>query len=89
MILIAESGATKTDWVLLGNKGVTKRQQTLGINPYHQNTSSIVNIISSLDKFDSVTKIFFYGAGCTVDEKKQIIKNSVTIQCSEILRQSR
>ena len=65
MILIAESGSTKTDWVLLGNKGVTKRQQTLGINPYHQNTSSIVNIISSLDKFDSVTKIFFYGAGCT------------------------
>lgn len=77
MILIAESGSTKTDWVLLGNKGVTKRQQTLGINPYHQNTNSIVTIINSLDDFGSVTKIFFYGAGCAVDEKKQIIKDSL------------
>ena len=77
MILIAESGSSKTDWVLLGSKGVTERQQTLGINPYHQNTSSIVTIISSLDNFDSVTQIFFYGAGCAVDEKKQIIKNSL------------
>lgn len=77
MILIAESGSTKTDWVLLGSKGVTKRQQTLGINPYHQNTSSIIKIISSLDNFDSVKQIFFYGAGCAVDEKKQIIKDSL------------
>ena len=77
MILIAESGSTKTDWVLLGSKGVTKRQQTLGINPYHQNTSSIIKIISSLDDFGSVTQIFFYGAGCAVDEKKKIIKDSL------------
>ena len=77
MILIAESGSTKTDWILLGSKGVIKRQQTLGINPYHQNKSSIVNIISSLNQFDSISKIFFYGAGCAVDEKKQIIKDSL------------
>ena len=77
MILIAESGSTKTDWILLGSKGVIKRQQTLGINPYHQNKSSIVNIISSLNQFDSISKIFFYGAGCAIDEKKQIIKDSL------------
>ena len=77
MILIAESGSTKTDWILLGSKGVIKRQQTLGINPYHQNKSSIVNIISSLNQFDSISKIFFYGAGCAVDEKKRIIKDSL------------
>ncbi|MBI9059120.1 MAG: ATPase [Labilibaculum sp.] len=77
MILIAESGSTKTDWILLGSKGVIKRQQTLGINPYHQNKSSIINIISSLNQFDSISKIFFYGAGCAVDEKKQIIKDAL------------
>ncbi|MBN2597543.1 MAG: ATPase [Marinifilaceae bacterium] len=54
-----------------------KRQQTLGINPYHQNTNSIIKIISSLDDFGSVTQIFFYGAGCAVDDKKQIIKDSL------------
>ncbi|PKQ60857.1 hypothetical protein BZG02_17815 [Labilibaculum filiforme] len=77
MLLIAESGSTKTDWVLLGNEGEIKRRQTLGINPYHQNTSSIIKIISSLNDFDSVHQIFFYGAGCATDDKKQIIKDSL------------
>lgn len=77
MILIAESGSTKTDWVLLGSEGVKKRQQTLGINPYHQNTSSIIEIIRSLNDFDSIHQIFFYGAGCATDDKKQIIKDAL------------
>ena len=77
MILIAESGSSKTDWVLLGSQGENKRQQTLGINPYHQNTSSIIKIISSLDNFRSVKQIFFYGAGCATDDKKQIITNAL------------
>lgn len=77
MILIAESGSTKTDWVLLGSEGVKKRQQTLGINPYHQNTNSIIEIIRSLNDFDSIRQIFFYGAGCATDDKKQIIKDAL------------
>lgn len=77
MILIAESGSSKTDWVLLGNKGEYKRQQTLGINPYHQNTNSIIEIINSLIDFESVKQIFFYGAGCATDDKKKIIKDSL------------
>lgn len=77
MILIAESGSTKTDWVLLDSKGVNKHQQTLGINPYHQNTSSIIKIINSLNDFGSVKQIFFYGAGCATDDKKQIIADAL------------
>lgn len=77
MLLIAESGSTKTDWVLLGSEGVNKRQQTLGINPYHQNTSSIIEIISSLNDFESIHQIFFYGAGCATDDKKQMIKDAL------------
>ncbi|RUT73100.1 ATPase [Ancylomarina longa] len=77
MILIAESGSTKTDWVLLSKKGVTKRQQTLGINPFHQNISSIINNISSLDGFHAVNQVFFYGAGCAIDNTKQKVKNAL------------
>ena len=77
MILIAESGSSKTDWVLLGSQGENKRQQTLGINPYHQNTSSIIKIINSLNDFGSVKQIFFYGAGCATDDKKQIIADAL------------
>jgi N-acetylglucosamine kinase-like BadF-type ATPase len=83
MIVIAESGSTKTDWVLLGKEGENVHQQTLGINPYHQNTDSILAIINSLKGFDSVHQIFFYGAGCATDDKKRLIKNALLNQFPE------
>jgi len=78
MILIAESGSTKTDWVLLSKKGVTKRQQTSGINPFHQSISSIINNISSLDGFHTVNQVFFYGAGCAINDTKQKVKDALS-----------
>lgn len=77
MILVAESGSTKTDWVLLNKHEVVKRQQTEGINPFHQDIDSIIRTISSLDNFQSVSCIYFYGAGCATEEKKQIVKNAL------------
>ena len=77
MILLAESGSTKTDWVLLDNESIIKHQQTLGINPFHQNIESIINNISTLDGFHSVSKVFFYGAGCATDTTKQKIEEAL------------
>lgn len=77
MILIAESGSTKTDWVLLKEDKIQKQQQTLGINPFHQDISSIIDNIKSLENFHSVEQIFFYGAGCATDETKQKVKDAL------------
>ncbi|WP_321515188.1 ATPase [Marinifilum fragile] len=77
MILIAESGSTKTDWVLLKEDKIQKQQQTLGINPFHQDISSIIDNIKSLENFHSVQQIFFYGAGCATDETKQKVKDAL------------
>ena len=44
MILIADSGATKTDW-LLGQDSHTKLIKTEGINPFHQTDEKIESII--------------------------------------------
>lgn len=77
MILIAESGSTKTDWVLLGSEGVVKQQQTLGINPCQHSNASITKNIASLDGFNQVKEIYFYGAGCATDEKKQVVKDAL------------
>ena len=35
MIIIAESGSTKTDWILKKDKDVILDCQTVGLNPYH------------------------------------------------------
>ena len=36
MILIADSGSTKTDWALIDGTNVLKKVNTQGINPFHQ-----------------------------------------------------
>lgn len=77
MILIAESGSTKTDWVLLKEGKIQKQQQTLGINPFHMDISSIIDNIKSLENFHLVEKIFFYGAGCATNETKQKVKDAL------------
>ncbi|NOU61817.1 ATPase [Marinifilum caeruleilacunae] len=77
MILIAESGSTKTDWVLLQEGKILKQQQTLGINPFHQDISSIIDNVRSLENFNSVEQIYFYGAGCATVETKQKVKDAL------------
>lgn len=67
MILIADSGSTKTDWVLLDGQQVVSQMVTQGINPVHQDVSTIAGILNEeLGKTCvDVTAIRFYGSGCT------------------------
>ena len=71
-ILIADSGSTKTDWVLDG-----KRVHTQGINPFHQDEETIRGILRDellpQIKADSVRAIRFYGSGVRpeLEEKMQ------------------
>lgn len=65
MILIADSGSTKTDWALSGANTLFTTQ---GINPFHQDESTILRILQEelLPQLGEahVERIFFYGAGC-------------------------
>ena len=68
MKLIADSGSTKTDWVLTDGDGVRQRCQTQGINPIHQSEDAIRRVL--LDELlpqlgDGLAglHIEFYGSG--------------------------
>ena len=80
MIAIADSGSTKTDWVIL-NDDLTEnfRTQTIGFNPYHINSESIFEEISKNSELsgiaEQVKSIYFYGAGCSADFLHEIVKN--------------
>jgi len=81
MILVADSGSTKTDWRTVASDGTEKRFSTVGINPFHQRGDDIENILrnSELPDFaDQVTKVFFYGAGCNYDDKIRVVHDSMT-----------
>ena len=68
MILIADSGSTKTDWVLCDNGDIISRVKTQGLNPTIQSTDNILDVIASelAGTFDTSAPkhIYFYGAGC-------------------------
>ncbi len=69
MILIAESGSTKCDWVLLDPKGnVVLKTTTLGLNPAVLPQEELLGIINSnkdlTQLFEKITTLDLYGAGC-------------------------
>jgi N-acetylglucosamine kinase-like BadF-type ATPase len=81
MILIADSGSTKTDWVLLDDKS-QQRYKTIGYNPYFINSESIYNSLSEklVPEIDPlvVKKVYFYGAGCSSADNIEIVNKALT-----------
>ena len=47
MILIADSGSTKTDWRLIDENKQIHQFTTQGINPYFQTSAQIVDLLKS------------------------------------------
>lgn len=80
MKLIADSGSTKTDWLLVSD--ISSKISTQGINPFHMSEDVIRVIIcnelipklSSLCPSLQLESIEFYGAGCT-KEKSPVLKS--------------
>ncbi len=80
MILIADSGSTKTEWRLLIPDQPTQIVLGTGINPFYQSDLEIVTILKmELHSFQNVSiqNIYFYGAGCQTVTKKQIVKQAL------------
>ena len=82
MILIAESGSTKTDWVLVSDNNDITYFKTIGFNPFFHSSDFIHNeIVSNSDFYEKtkdVTNVFFYGAGCSSDKMNNIIKSGLS-----------
>lgn len=81
MILIADSGATKTDWYAGNNPDNGQLIETSGINPFHLKEEDVFRIIreqlvAQLANADTCTAVYFYGAGC-IPEKTGVIRRSL------------
>ncbi|GGZ28675.1 ATPase [Echinicola pacifica] len=72
MLLLADSGSTKTDWRLVDEAGNTKGTAICkGLNPYFLSVSEIAEVIREKVSpiAGSVDKVIFYGAGCGLPAK--------------------
>lgn len=74
MKLIADSGSTKTDWCLCDGKHVVLKKQTEGMNPVHQDDSTILKILDDVAREidESSLDIRFYGAGCIPEQTERM-----------------
>jgi N-acetylglucosamine kinase-like BadF-type ATPase len=81
MIIIADSGGSKTDWRLVLKNGEISQASSPGFNPYYQPIEDLRNIIegilhSLMPDTDPVERIYFYGAGVSSEKNQLTIKSA-------------
>lgn len=81
MILVADSGSSKTDWMAY-SPNQTLKFSTQGLNPYFVNAFDVVKILSKSKDLSayatSIKEVYFFGSGCSSPDKHEIISNGLS-----------
>ena len=79
MILIADSGSTKTDWCLTASETVPQRMSTQGVNPFFQTDEQICGILHDellpqilSSSVGRISEVHFYGAGIRPEMRERM-----------------
>ncbi|TBN06836.1 N-acetylglucosamine kinase [Hyunsoonleella flava] len=81
MILIVDSGSTKSDWLAVDNNGnkLMEKIRTKGLNPAILSEKKLFKIINKsselIDNKEKVTHVFFYGAGCGTENARELLSD--------------
>jgi N-acetylglucosamine kinase-like BadF-type ATPase len=80
MILIADSGSTKTYWSLIKADGTCSHYYTQGINPFFQTEYEIegflrMTLLPQLG-INEISEIYFYGAGCATEKQINLVQSA-------------
>lgn len=80
MILIADSGSSKTDWRVIGKDGKISQYRGVGFNPYYQTSEEMATQMRHeflMNLENEVKEIFYYGAGCSVQTRKDEVEKAL------------
>ena len=83
MILVADSGSSKTDWLLSDTESEPKAFRSVGLNPYFLNQQEITKILQEqiadlIPYAPQISEIYFFGAGCSSPDRHEIVSNALT-----------
>lgn len=83
MIIVADSGSSKTDWLIESPDSEPEEFGTAGLNPYFLNEKEIIKIVQTqgsefVKKAAQVTEIYFFGAGCSSPDRREIVSNALS-----------
>ena len=82
MILIADSGSTKTDWCAVEHGVLLQQVFTKGTNPFFQTEDEISKevetaLLPQLTVGNEPDAVYFYGAGCAFPDKIETVKRAL------------
>ena len=80
MILIADSGSSKTDWRVIHGDHRISQYRGLGFNPYYQSSEEMA--LQMQEEFlvslkNEIEDIYYYGAGCSSEDRKQEVREAL------------
>lgn len=94
MLIVADSGSTKTDWRIYDKPHGIQEIETSGLNPYFLSPREITAVLEKgLHPFIDRSKadqVFFYGSGCSHTDKILEIESALSdfFNCAEIAVES-
>src|ERR1035437_9123615 len=84
MILIADSGSTKTTWCLLDNKKQFAESHTQGFSPSFQTAEVMAQLMLAelsaevlQQQNNNALQVFYYGTGCSTQGKVQLMHHAL------------
>lgn len=83
MILVADSGSSKTDWLLDRLGSEPAEYSTDGLNPYFLTEKEIIKKLQDqlqelVSHAAEVTEIYFFGAGCSNPDRHEMVSNALS-----------
>jgi N-acetylglucosamine kinase-like BadF-type ATPase len=81
MILIADAGATKIQWMVVEDQQQSGPYETSGFNPYFMEAEILEEILDKelipFLKAEPIKEVFYYGAGCSTTQKCAIVDEAL------------
>ena len=81
MILVADSGSTKCDWILIDGQSNQHKTNSMGFNPFFHDADLVYSKLMENELFieyrNRVSEVYFYGAGCSSEARNRIIANGL------------
>ncbi len=78
MLLVADSGSTKTQW-LTENENLF---ETIGFNPHFHTKDSVLIAMAKVAELKriaaDISSVYFYGAGCSSKERNAVIESALS-----------
>ncbi|MGJ1269000.1 N-acetylglucosamine kinase [Sphingobacterium spiritivorum] len=82
MILVADSGSSKSDWILDLPDSKPLTFSTKGLNPFFVSEKEIERVLKEVPEIipyaDEIKEVYFYGAGCVTPDRRELVSNALT-----------